>query len=280
MHFGGASSNLVVIFWCYVTNIVWCALLREHRKNVGSGRVNMKIYLLSVLAISNTSLAFRIPHPKNLHFTQDFSRILLYISSIDDTDHLESQKQLERDVRVQNVLMLARRLGPVGSLVSDDDQNQLERMANELVPWSDPNPSHVILNGVHNLVYSASPGSSSGRIGNSPFYGRVTQQFLDHDTNPTIISKSDRSFVNSVEFGPLVASLRASKSIKNETTNLVYFHQTTIQFLGITILDKEIKGVGFWKYLFMGTIIDTGGQKKLIRIMETPSLFILEQPLN
>lgn len=176
----------------------------------------------------------------------------------------------DRDVAVQQVLAFARKIGPVGSLASEEDQRTLESMSQELIQYSDySNPSQVELQGTHSLVYSASEGSSSGRIGKTPFYGKVQQDFLPDNV----------TFINSVQLGPVEASLRATKSVKNDTTNLVKFHQTTIKVFGQTVLDKDIKGGGFWKYLFMGTITDTDGKAKFVRIMETPSLFILEQPL-
>ena len=176
----------------------------------------------------------------------------------------------DRDIAVQRVLAFARKIGPVGSLASEDDRRKLESMSQELLKYSDyANPSQVELQGTHFLVYSASEGSSSGRVGNTPLYGKVQQEFLPDNV----------TFINSVQLGPVQAALRATKSVKNDTTNLVKFHQTTIKIFGQTVLDKDIKGGGFWKYLFMGKIIDTDGKAKFIRIMETPSLFILEQPL-
>ena len=175
----------------------------------------------------------------------------------------------DRNVAVQQVLSFARKIGPVGSLASEDDQRKLESMSQELLEYSDyPNPSQVELRGTHLLIYSASEGSSSGRLGKTPFYGKVQQEFIDNVT-----------FINSVKLGPVEAALRATKSVKNDSTNLVKFHQTTVKIFGKTVLDKDIKGGGFWKYLFMGKIVDTDGKEKFVRIMETPSLFILEQPL-
>jgi hypothetical protein len=175
----------------------------------------------------------------------------------------------DRDVKVQQVLAFAREIGPIGMLASEEDQKKLESMSQELVEYSDSNPSQIPLRGMHDLVYSASQGSSSGRLGTTPFYGAVQQEFLDDNV----------TFINFVKLGPLEASLRATRSIKNDSTNLVKFHQTTIKAFGQTLLEKEIKGGGFWKYLFMGKIVDKDGTEKFVRIMETPSLFVLEQNL-
>ncbi|KAI2496506.1 PAP fibrillin [Fragilaria crotonensis] len=142
---------------------------------------------------------------------------------------------LDRDVKVQQVLTFARKIGPIGSLASEEDQQKLVTMSQELVEYSDPNPSQIPLHGVHYLVYSASEGASSGRLGPTPLHGKVKQEFRDDNV----------TFINSVSFGPLEASLRATRSIKNDSTNLVKFHQTTIKVFGQTVVDKEIKGGGF-----------------------------------
>eukprot|EP00545_Synedropsis_sp_CCMP1620_P007673 CAMPEP_0119008910 /NCGR_PEP_ID=MMETSP1176-20130426/4022_1 /TAXON_ID=265551 /ORGANISM="Synedropsis recta cf, Strain CCMP1620" /LENGTH=219 /DNA_ID=CAMNT_0006961329 /DNA_START=13 /DNA_END=672 /DNA_ORIENTATION=- len=173
----------------------------------------------------------------------------------------------ERDTKVQEVLSFAREIGPVGKFASEEDQKKLEAMSQKLVEYSDPTPGETILDGMHDLVYSASEGGSSGVLFGR-VSGKVQQEFLDETT-----------FINTVTLGPLKAALRATRSVKNDSTNLVKFHQTTISVFGQTVLEKDIKGGGFWKYLFMGKIVDTDGKEKFIRIMETPSLFVLEQPL-
>jgi len=181
---------------------------------------------------------------------------------------LLSSVATDRDIKVQQVLSLAREIGPVGILASKEDQERLALMSKELLPYSDQNPSAFPLRGFHDLVYSASEGGSSGRLFGS-VHGKVQQEFLE----------DNETFINSVTLGPFQAMLRATRSTKNESTSLVKFHQTKIVVFGQTLLEKEIKGGGFWRYLFMGKIVDAEGKEKLIRVMETPSLFILEQPL-
>ena len=60
--------------------------------------------------------------------------------------------KVDRDAQVQNVLQLARRLGPVGSRQSPADQQLLLDAALELRSLSDPTPSRIPLTGVHHLV--------------------------------------------------------------------------------------------------------------------------------
>ena len=175
----------------------------------------------------------------------------------------------DRNLLMQDLLSAARNVGQVGSLASEQDQEMLVSLAQKLKNASDPKPARRKLAGVHALVYSASPGGSSGRLVGS-IYGKVQQTFLDND---------DGTFINSVELGPLKIALRATCSVKNDTTNIVKFQETTVSLFGQTVIQKEVRGGGTWNYIFMGQVEDTDGTQKLIRVMETPSLFILEQAL-
>lgn len=144
----------------------------------------------------------------------------------------------------------------------------MEVLAKKLIDVSDAKPARRKLKGVHTLCYSAAPGASSGRLV-GPFYGKVKQTFLE-DGN---------TFINSVEWGPFKISLRANCKTKDDTTNIVTFQETSVQLFGQTLLKKELKGGGSWNYLFMGEVQDTDGTCKLVRVMETPSLFVIEQPV-
>ena len=178
-----------------------------------------------------------------------------------------TNSKVDRNTLVQEVLALSRTIGPVGVFASVQDQQSLEQLALSLKPFSDKNPTQRQLRGRHSLVYSAAPGGSSGRLA-GPLYGTVTQEFIDDD-----------SFINSVQFGPLEISLRATKTSPSNQKNLVQFRQTTVRLFGQTVLQKDIRGGGVWDYLFIGEITDTDGTVKLVRVMKAPSLFVLEQPL-
>jgi hypothetical protein len=41
-------------------------------------------------------------------------------------------------------------------------------------------------------------------------------------------------------------------------------------------LGKELKEGGTWKYLYMGKMQDKDGTSKIVHVMETPSLFMIE----
>jgi len=174
---------------------------------------------------------------------------------------------VSREARVQDVLKLARSLGPVGSRQSEEDRQRLVDAALELRELSDPEPSKIPLTGIHNLVYSASPGGSSGQLG--PFDGKVTQEFVN-----------EKTFINAVQLGPLKIALTATREIKNDTTVAVKFIKTRFYLFGNQVAEKDVGGGGVWKMVFVGKVQDSDGKEKLVRIMETPSLFVIEQPLN
>lgn len=144
----------------------------------------------------------------------------------------------------------------------------MDMAAQALTPLSDSKkPARYPLKGVHNLVYTAAPGASSGKIG--PFVGTVSQFFPD-----------DETFYNRVDFGPLQIALRAKREVKNDDTIKVSFLETSVSLFGKTLKTSPSGGGGVWKVKFVGTYQDEGGREKLVRIMETPSLFVLQHDLN
>lgn len=179
---------------------------------------------------------------------------------------------LTRDERVQELLQLARELGPVGVRQSAENQQRILDVALQLKEFSDDAsttaPAKLPLSGIHNLLYSAAPGGSSGKLG--PFDGKVTQEFVD-----------DKTFINAVELGPVRIALTASRAIKNDTVLAVKFHKTTVSVFGVQVIEKEIGGGGSWKMIFAGKVKDPRGDgtETLVRVMQTPSLFVIEQPI-
>jgi len=174
----------------------------------------------------------------------------------------------KRNALMQELLEKAAEVGQVGSLANEEDRAILESMAEKVVPYSDPKPARFPLQGEHRLVYSAAPGASSGRVfGN--VVGKVTQFF-----------ENDEIFYNRVVLGPLMIELQAKREIKNDSTIKVSFLETTFSLFGNAISKKQVGGGGVWKCRFVGKVQDGDGAEKLIRIMDTPSLFIIEQTLN
>lgn len=201
---------------------------------------------------------FVVARPMNARFGQ------LNIARVTTT-------RTQNDQTVEELLTLARKIGPVGSLASEESRAELNAIAQKLTKVrGDPNPAKASLRGIHDLVYSAAPGGSSGRLF-GPVYGKVTQEFLD----------DDKTFLNSVKIGPVEISLQAEKITKDKKTNVVKFLTSQVKIFGKTVVEKDISGGGgAWKYLYMGNYRDASGKLKLLRVMETPSLFIIEQPIS
>ena len=177
----------------------------------------------------------------------------------------------QRNDNILKVLDTAGTIGPVGSLASTEDQQLMEDTAKNAIALNkEAKPARYTLTGEHKLVYSAAPGASSGRIfGN--VVGDVSQYFED-----------ETIFYNRVNFGPYIQiALKAKREILNDTSIKVSFLETSFNIFGQTLKKSKMDGNsgGVWKVKFVGTVEDQNGNKKLVRIMETPSLFILEQDL-
>ena len=217
-------------------------------------------FLVTFILLPSNQVGAWVSQPTVTEQASRSSSSLICVSSAssdvaNDTDEITKVKQ---------VLSLARELGPVGAFCSEEDQERILQAARAL-PRSNK-PTAVVLSGLHNLVYSAAPGGSSGKIG--PFAGKVSQEFV----NAT-------GFINAVELGPLKLSLQATREIVDDDRINVFFKETTIELFGIPVVQKPASGGGQWKQIWVGEVTD-GGKKKLIRIMETPSLFVLEHDLN
>jgi hypothetical protein len=185
--------------------------------------------------------------------------------------------------KVRELLRAAKEVGQVGSLASEKDQALMITLAQALMTAAAGNmtdsaqPSPALLaryplSGEHTLLYSAAPGGSSGRLFGS-VVGKVTQFF-----------ESEQIFYNRVDLGPVRISLQATREVKNDKIIKVTFLETTVSLFGKTLVRTPLSGGGVWKVKFVGIIPndpnhDKGGKGRLIRVMETPSLFVLEQRL-
>jgi PAP_fibrillin len=177
-----------------------------------------------------------------------------------------------RNEKVQDLLQAVKEVGPVAFLASKEEQQRIEQLAAAVIPLSESNaPAKWPLIGEHQLVYSAAPGVSSGRVfGN--VVGKVTQVF-----------ENDQVFYNRVAFGPfLQIALQVQRKVLDDSTIQVSFLETTFSLFDQIIKRSKTDGGGIWNVKFVGTVVDAadGNKKKLIRIMDAPSLFILEQTLE
>jgi hypothetical protein len=104
-------------------------------------------------------------------------------------------------------------------------------------------------------------GGSNGKLG--PFVGTVQQEFID-----------DKKFINSVSLGPLKIKLQAVREILTDQSVRVKFEKTSVSLFRNRLVDKETKGQGVWKMRYFNEDPNVG---RRIRIMDTPSLFIIEE---
>ena len=121
------------------------------------------------------------------------------------------------------------------------------------------------MEGRHELIYSASPGASSGALG--PLVGKVSQSFLD-----------ETRFINRVELlgGTVKIELNAERKVLDESRIRVKFKETAFYIFGQEVKRGEVKGSGVWDLMFSG-MVTVNGEKMRLRIMKTPSTFIIAQ---
>lgn len=156
--------------------------------------------------------------------------------------------------------------GQVGSKLTEEERAIIDDIAASLNPSSSPSPAKIELTGKHELIYSASPSASSGALG--PLTGKVTQSFLD-----------ETKFINRVEFfaGAFKIELYAERKVLDDTRIRVKFKETVISLLGQEVKRFEAKGSGIWDYVFAGPVTTPSGEKMLLRVMKTPSTFVIVQ---
>lgn len=190
-------------------------------------------------------------------------------SASDDNGHSS------RDSLANQLITRCKQLGQVGSKLSEEDRESIDDIANMLSAFSDSSPARFDLRGNHDLVYSASPGGSSGAIG--PFVGKVTQSFLDEE-----------EFINRVELlnGAFKVELNAGRKILDDTRIRVMFKQTSVYLFGNEVARKDVKGQGVWSCDFAGIVnlpkengFDGETEEVFLRVLKTPSTFVIVQKL-
>mmetsp|Transcript_12343 Transcript_12343/g.33954 ORF Transcript_12343/g.33954 Transcript_12343/m.33954 type:complete len:254 (-) Transcript_12343:59-820(-) len=182
----------------------------------------------------------------------------------------------DRNVAIQALLDGIQDVGQVGSVASQEDRLKIEELAKAVIKTQTAGtadsavdtPARYPLTGTHTLLYSASPKQSSGGLFGGKIVGRVTQRF-DNET----------TFYNKLRIGVLEIELRANREVKNDKLIAVKFDEMTISLFGKTVKKSPAGGGGSWRCLFADEV-NVGGQRKILRIMQTPSLFVLEQPLD
>jgi hypothetical protein len=165
--------------------------------------------------------------PNSLDATGRNSKILKGLQLVSKSDSLA-----ERNDKILKVLGTAGVVGQVGSLASEEEQELMEEVAEDIVSLSESKPARIPLTGEHRLIYSAAKGASSGRVfGN--VVGKVSQFFEDEEI-----------FYNRVNFGPLQIALRAKREIMNDSTIKVSFVETSFNLFGRTLKKADTGGGG------------------------------------
>eukprot|EP00550_Attheya_septentrionalis_P008135 CAMPEP_0198294942 /NCGR_PEP_ID=MMETSP1449-20131203/24834_1 /TAXON_ID=420275 /ORGANISM="Attheya septentrionalis, Strain CCMP2084" /LENGTH=271 /DNA_ID=CAMNT_0043995047 /DNA_START=13 /DNA_END=828 /DNA_ORIENTATION=- len=188
-----------------------------------------------------------------------------------ETETKDVVSEETKDVLAQQLLDRIAEVGQIGSVLPQETQEELKQLAAALEPYSDPSPARQQLRGVHHLLYSASPGGSSGALYKDKVVGKVTQTFCN-----------ETSFINGVQFlGSLLQiKLYAERNVLDDTRIRVTFLETGIELFGNELVRKPAKGQGVWNHLFYGRVETKTRGTILLRILETPSLFVIEQKIE
>ena len=154
--------------------------------------------------------------------------------------------------------------GVVGVDATEEQQAQIETLASGLAGTGDASAqARVPLGGTYDLLYSMSKGGSNGKVG--PFTGQVTQ-----------IIVNEKSFINQVELfgGVVTVQLHAEREIIGDEQIRVQFVETVFKLFGQEVKRQPTKGQGVWEQLYVESGPDGTAS---LRVMRTPSLFILRQ---
>jgi len=148
----------------------------------------------------------------------------------------------------------------VGVDASEEQQARVEAEATALAgTYGDQ--ALIPLSGTYDLLYSMSKGGSSGKVG--PFAGAVSQVILD-----------EKRFINQVELGPLTIQLYAERDVIDSNRIRVSFVETVVSAWGRELKRSPTSGKGVWEQVFVEKGEDGSAA---LRVMRTPSLFVLRQ---
>ena len=190
-------------------------------------------------------------------------------STVQSDIAVNTDNDLANDNKVNDLaaelLATCANFGQIGSKLTEDQRSTIDSICSSLSAYSDSGPAQIDLQGKHELVYSASPGGSSGAVG--PFVGKVTQSFLNED-----------QFINRVELlgGIVKVELNADRKVLDGKRIRVKFRETVISLFGKEVKRGEAKGAGIWDHVFSKSV-NVNGEKMLLRILKTPSTFIIVQ---
>ena len=190
------------------------------------------------------------------------------ISAVDTTTDIDidiANNDNKVNELAAKLLSTCKAYGQIGTKLTEEQRAEIDDIASQLSDYSGPAPAKNELQGRHELIYSASPGGSSGALG--PFVGKVSQSFLD-----------DTKFINRVELfgGAVNIELNAERKVLNENRIRVMFKRTDFFLFGNEVKSGEVKGSGVWDIQFFGKV-NVDGENMLLRVMKTPSTFVIVQ---
>lgn len=235
------------------------------------------LFMNVILTLSTSLVVHGFSHPTNRRTRSTATASTLNAFSTLDrikdiiTINGNYSKRSDEKYDIANQLMsTCTNFGQVGSKLTEEEQSTIDDIVSKLTPYSDSSPAKIELKGNHNLVYSASPGGSSGAIG--PFVGKVTQSF-----------PNETQFINRVEFlnGIVKIELNAERKVLDDNRIKVVFKETAVKVFGKEVVRKEVKGQGVWSYVFGGIVSLKNGngeeEEYLLRVLKTPSTFVIVQ---
>ena len=76
--------------------------------------------------------------------------------------------------------------------------------------------------------------------------------------------------------GPLKIELNANRKVLDEKRIRVMFKETAFYLFGKEVKRGEVKGAGVWDYLFAGSVT-VNGERMFLRVLKTPSTFVIAQ---
>ena len=154
--------------------------------------------------------------------------------------------------------------GPVGVDASAEQQASIESLASALDgKGDDAAQARVPLKGTYDLMYSMAKGGSNGKVG--PLTGKVSQIVVD-----------EKNFINQVSLfgGAVVVQLNAQREVIDDNKIKVEFVETVFKIFGKEVKRQPTKGKGVWEQVYVERGEDGSAT---LRVMRTPSLFILRQ---
>eukprot|EP00979_Chaetoceros_neogracilis_P010988 scaffold2640_cov256-Chaetoceros_neogracile.AAC.2 len=204
------------------------------------------------------------------------------LSSIVGAEPPSSSDQIEIDSTqlIQSLLELTRHETDGTKLLFDERESindivkSLEALSieNTFTDTNGVDYTSIPLEGEHKLIYIDSERTPQ-YIG--PFKGSTTQYFGD-----------ETMFENRLTFGPIQIALTADRKRMDESRMKIKFQSFGVKVFGSELVKKELKQQGVWKMVFVGMVKDNlrtddiGGAKNiLLRVMRTPSLYILAKEL-